>query len=576
METTLLMFLSFAAYIVAYNTYGKFLSRKIFKINPDTLVPSKELNDGVDYVPSRKGIIFGHHFTSIAGTGPIVGPAIGIIWGWLPALLWVLVGSIVIGAVHDFGTLVISLRNQGKSISEITAKYINPRARLIFFFIVFLALLIIIAIFGVVIAIVFKIFPSSILPVWIQIPIAIILGFAVYKKNASVWLSTAVAVFSMYVFIIISAFLESRFPNIFNIADFNFLPATGSWTIILLVYGFIASTLPVTTLLQPRDYINGWQLFLMMGLLILGAVVSDIKFDMPLTAPIINTENTGAPPIFPMMFVVIACGAVSGFHSLVASGTSPKQISKETDSLFIGYGSMLVESALAVLVLICVSAGIAMGYKSANGDFLTGYPAWNSLYSSWSGAQGLGANIKAVVLGASNMLNSIGISRPVGNVIMGVFIASFAGTTLDTAVRLQRYIISELATDFKIKPLQGKFSATTFAVITAAAVAFATGADGKGAMILWPLFGTVNQLLAALALLVVTMYLKHKGGSKFIIAALPCLFMAIATVWALLIKLSEFKSQNQYFLLVFGCLILILALWMFVEACFVFCRRKIN
>ena len=224
-------------YLVAYYTYGRFLAKKIFKLNKDARVPSVELRDGIDYVPARKGIIFGHHFTSIAGTGPIVGPAIGIIWGWLPAILWVLLGSILMGAVHDFGTLVVSMRNQGKSISEVAAKYINIRVRFIFFAIVFLSLLIVIAIFGVVIAAVFTRFPESILPVWLEIPIAIALGWAVYKKSANVILSTIVAVATMYLTVGLGAYIESVSPGLFALPQCSWLPpTTGLWVIILLIY----------------------------------------------------------------------------------------------------------------------------------------------------------------------------------------------------------------------------------------------------------------------------------------------------------------------------------------------------
>ncbi len=572
MQTILLMAAAFAAYIIAYYTYGRFLAQKIFRLNPDALVPSRELEDGVDYVPSRKGVIFGHHFTSIAGTGPIVGPAVGIIWGWLPALLWVVFGSIFMGAVHDFGSLVVSMRNQGKSLSDITSKYINIRVRIMFFLVVFLALLIIIAIFGVVIAVVFKFFPSSVIPVWTQIPIAILMGYAVYKKKARVWLATAIAVAAMYSFIILGAVLETRYPELCSIPDFSFMPSTGSWTIVLLIYAFCASVLPVTTLLQPRDYINAWQLFLMMGLLILGVVFSGIFGKLELVAPALNTADTGSPSIWPFMFVTIACGAVSGFHSLVASGTSPKQISSEKDSLFIGYGSMLLEGALAVLILICVAAGIGIAYTTADGETLTGFAAWNKHYITWSGAAGLGAKLSAVVKGAANMMEALHIHKSVGTVLMGVFIASFAGTTLDTAVRLQRYITSELASTIKLNILGNKWAATTFAVVTAAILAFATGADGKGAMVLWPLFGTVNQLLASLALLVVTMYLKRKGGMKYLVAAFPCVFMLVITIWALVAKLDDFYTGGDWLLTVLSVLILFLAGWMFVETVIIFLK----
>jgi len=557
-------------FIVAYHTYGRFLARKIFKLDAAAPVPSRQLEDGVDYVPARKGIIFGHHFTSIAGTGPIVGPAIGIIWGWVPAIIWVLLGSIFMGAVHDFGALVVSMRNDGKSISEVAAKYINPRVRFILFAVVFLTLLIVIAIFGVIIAIVFARFPSSVLAVWLQIPIAVGLGFAVYKKNASVWKATAIAVIGMYVTVTLGALLEQRFPGLCSIGELRGLPATGTWTIILLIYAWVASTLPVTTLLQPRDYINAWQLFIMMGLLGAGALVAGLSGNLGLVAPAVNVSPAEAPSLWPFLFVTIACGAISGFHSLVASGTSPKQVANEKDALFVGYGSMLLEGVLAMLVIVCVAAGIGIAYKTADGALLTGSAAWQYHYSSWSGAAGLAAKINAVVTGAANIFAALKLPEIVGVTLMGVFIASFAGTTLDTAVRIQRYVIGELASDLRIGSLTNRWTATTFAVVTAAALAFATGADGKGAMILWPLFGTANQLLATLALLVTTMYLKQKGGLKWLVTAVPCAVMIVITGWAMLLNQKAFFDSKNWLLAAIGTGIFVLACWMTVETIMLF------
>jgi len=547
-------------YLIAYHTYGRFLAKKIFKLDENAPVPSVELEDGIDYVPTRRGIIFGHHYTSIAGTGPIVGPAIGIIWGWLPAILWVFLGCIFMGAVHDLGALVVSLRNEGKSISEIAAKYINIRVRFIFFVIVFLGLLIVIAIFGVVIALVFARFPGSAVPVWLQIPIAITLGFMIYKKGANVIAATAVAVIGMYLSIWLGSVLEFQMPALFGI------PPTGFWTIVLLLYAWVASTLPVTTLLQPRDYINAWQLFIMMGLLVVGVLLASTSGDLPVVAPALNISPEGAPPLWPFLFVTIACGAISGFHSLVASGTSPKQVAKEPDSLFVGYGSMLLEGTLATLIIICVAAGIGMAYKTTAGEVLTGLNAWEHHYASWSGAAGLAAKLSAVVIGAANMMGAFGLPEVMGITLMGVFIASFAGTTLDTAVRIQRYVVSELATDLRIPCLTNRWAATTFAVLTAAGLAFATGANGKGAMKLWPLFGTVNQLLAALALLVVTIYLKRRGGLKFLVTAVPCLIMLLITKWAMVKNEMFFLADKNWLLVTIGAGIFILAVWMTVEA----------
>lgn len=561
MDALLLMLITGVGYLIAYHTYGRFLARKIFKLDKNASVPSRELRDGIDYVPARKGIIFGHHYTSIAGTGPIVGPAIGIIWGWLPAVIWVFFGCIFMGAVHDFGALVVSLRNEGKSLSEVAAKYINMRVRFIFFAVVFLSLLIVIAIFGVVIATVFTRFPNAVIPVWLQIPIALALGFAVYKKNANIAISTAIAVIGMYACIAIGSFAPITVGSVFGI------PPTGLWVIGLLIYAWVASTLPVTTLLQPRDYINAWQLFIAMGLLVGGTVVSSLSGNLPLVAPAVNTDlPPDTPPIWPFMFVIIACGAISGFHSLVASGTSSKQISTETDCQFVGYGSMLLEGFLAILVLVCVAAGLGMALKLDDGSILTGQAAWQHQYGTWIGAKGLSDKLAPVVIGAANMMGKIGLPETFGITLMGVFIASFAGTTLDTSTRIQRYVISELATDLRIPFLSNRWAATTFAVLTAAGLAFATGADGKGAMVLWPLFGSANQLLAALALLLVTLYLKRKGGMKFVVTAVPCVIMLVITSWAMVKNEMGFIARKDWLLVTIGGVIFSLALWMTVEA----------
>jgi carbon starvation protein len=579
MDALLLMIICFVGYLVAYHTYGRFLARKIFNLRTDAPVPSHEFRDGIDYVPTRKGIIFGHHFTSIAGTGPIVGPAIGIIWGWLPALLWVTVGCVFMGAVHDFGSLVVSLRNDGKSISEIAARYINKRVRMIFFLIVFLALLIIIAVFGVVIATVFSLYPQSVLAVWLQIPIAMALGYAIYQKNVSVAKSTVLAVVAMYACVALGSWLEHRFPGLTRFPADGPIAPTGIWTILLLVYVWFASTLPVTMLLQPRDYINAWQLFIMMGLLMAGVAVSAFVGgpDFNIAAPAIHNVGPDVPPLMPMMFVVIACGAISGFHSLVASGTSTKQITAEPDAQFVGFGSMLFEGALAVLVILCITAGLGMGFEG-----MVGGEAWQHFYGSWMGAKGLGDKLQPVVVGASNMMTSMGIPPVFGMAVMGVFIASFAGTTLDTSVRIQRYVVAELTEDLHLPGLSNRWAASSIAVVTAAILAFvdtshgtiAFGASGTGAMKLWPLFGTVNQLLAALALLVVTMYLKKKGGLKYLTTAIPCFIMLVVTGWAMILNEKQFIETKNILLAVIGGAVFLLAVWMTLETVILFCSGR--
>ncbi|MDC7125799.1 MAG: carbon starvation protein A [Spirochaetales bacterium] len=559
MDAVLIMVLSFVGYIAAYQLYGRFIGKKIFNLSNENTTPAVEMQDGVDYVPTKKGIIFGHHFTSIAGTGPIVGPAIGVIWGWVPALIWVLVGNVVMGAVHDFGSLVISLRNQGKSISDVTARYINPRTRTIFFILVLLELWIVIAVFALIIGIIFNFYPQSVFPVWCEIPISIILGYALYKKGAKLGLSTAIAVTVMYITVVLGHFIPLKMPAIGGI------PATGVWASILLIYAFIASTLPVTTLLQPRDFINSWQLLIAMALLIIGIFASAFGGALHVVAPAVRMTPEGAPPMWPMLFITIACGAISGFHSLVSSGTSAKQVHYEEDALFVGYGSMITEGFLAVLAIIAVAAGIGIAYQLPDGQVLTGTAAWTHHYTSWAAAAGLASKIGSFVEGAANMISFVGIPKKIGIVIMGVFVASFAGTTLDTATRIQRYVIQELGTTVKAKFLEEKYTATAVAVITAGLLTFATGPDGKGALALWPLFGATNQALAALALLTITMYLKQRGGAKFVVGLIPAVFMIVMTMWGLLENEASFISQGKPLLYIVNAIVILITVWMTLE-----------
>jgi carbon starvation protein len=518
-----------------------------------------EFEDGTDYVPTRKEIIFGHHYTSIAGTGPIVGPALAVIWGWVPAMIWVFVGSIVMGAVHDFGALIISMRNQGKSISEYTAKYVNSRTKFFFFIIVFLELWIVIAIFGLVIAVVFNMYPTSVLPVWLEVPIAVYLGYLIYKKGANVATWSIIAVAVMYATVLLGAYLPIKLPTIAGI------PPTGTWTIILLIYAFIASVLPVTTLLQPRDFINSHQLIVALVLLTLGVLFTGLGGRLDMVAPAVQMSPPESPPMWPFLFITIACGAISGFHSLVSSGTSAKQVRSEEDSLFIGYGSMLLEGVLATLVIIAVSAGIGIGYTTKTGETLTGLAAWTTHYSSWAAAGGVANAARAFVDGSANMITTIGIPKQFAVVIMGVFVASFAGTTLDTATRIQRYVIAELFGGLKLNFLTDKYIATFVATGSAALLAFATGASGTGALKLWPLFGATNQTLAALALIIITLYLKRRGGAKWVVAGLPAIFMTAMTIWAIVLNQYSYGAGGNTLLQVINICILFIAVWISIE-----------
>ena len=564
MGSILIMLVVFLGYIAMYHIYGKYIGNKIFKLSDKNPVPAVELEDGVDFVPTKKEVIFGHHFASIAGTGPIVGPAIAVIWGWLPALIWVFVGSIVMGAAHDFGTLILSMRNQGKSLSEITGKYINSKTKFFLFFIIFLELWIVVAIFGLVIAVLFKMFPQSVIPVWLEIPIAIYLGYIVYKKGANLAVWSIIAVILMYITVVWGAYMPLKMPTVFGLSPI------AVWSIILIIYAFIASVLPVTTLLQPRDYINSHELVIALVLLVLGVLFSGIGGDLHIVAPAVRANPEGSPPLLPFLFITIACGAISGFHALVSSGTSSKQVRKETDSLFVGYGSMLMEGSLATLVIIATTAGIGMGYLGDNGQILTGVEAWTHHYSSWAAAGGLSSKVGAFVEGSANMIQSLGIPKTVAITIMGVFVASFAGTTMDTATRVQRYLITETFP----KTFKNKYVSTGFVVLMALFLMFSSGADGKGALALWPLFGATNQTLAALALIVVTIYLKARSKTGWLISLIPAIFMLIVSMWAVILNQSNFMDKHNLLLEILNVIILISMIWVAVEGARKFFNTK--
>ena len=558
MDVILIMITAAVGYIVMYRVYGRFIGRSIMKLDPDAEVPSSGMQDGIDYVPTKKEVIFGHHFTSIAGTGPIVGPAIAVIWGWLPALIWVFVGSIFMGAVHDFGALIISMRNKGKSLSEYTAKYITPNTRFYFFVIIFLELWLIIAIFGLVISVIFHMYPSSVIPVWLQVAIALNLGFLVNKKGKSIFLWSIFSVILMYVTVILGTQIHVNMPSVAGI------PATGIWTIILLIYAYIASILPVTTLLQPRDFINSYQLLIAMGLMVLGAFFATFTADMKLVAPGVQLQPEAAPPLWPFLFITIACGAISGFHSLVASGTSAKQVRNEQNSLFVGYGSMITEGFLATLVIIAVAAGIGLGYQQ-DGQMLSGTAAWTNHYASWTAAEGLNDKVGSFVVGAANMIESIGIPFSFAIAVMGVFVASFAATTMDSATRVQRYVVTELFDFLDVKPFKNMYFTTFVVVATAALLAFVTGADGRGALTLWPIFGAINQTLAALALIVVTMYLKRRSVYKWLVSGIPAVFMVVMTLWASVLNEINFINDQNWLLAFVNGLIIVLVILVVIE-----------
>lgn len=603
MQTLLIALGTGVLYLVAYHTYGKYLARKIFKLDSDRVVPSVELNDNKDFVPTSKMVVFGHHFTSIAGTGPIVGPAIAVIWGWVPALLWVIFGSILIGAVHDFGSLIISMRNRGQTVGDIAGRVLNPRIRLLFLFILFMALTIVLAIFGLVIAVVFQLYPAAIFPCIVQIPLAIAIGLYLHRKGINLLIPSIIALALMY--------LSVSFGDVGLLGSFNATLSVWplwAWVGVLLIYSYIASVLPVWLLLQPRDFINSLQLLTALALVVVGLFAAAFSGGAPvgggterpaleIVAPAFQVADMGAPMLFPFLFITIACGAISGFHCLVSSGTSSKQLKCESDAQFVGYGSMLMEGFLATLVILACVAGLGLGIGDGDGGFLLGADAFNARYASWGSAGGLGSKVGAFVDGSANFLKAMGLPGGFSIALMGVLVASFAATTLDTACRLQRYVVQELSSTFVRREADGSIALTGNpfswlsnahgATLFAVAIAFfmasipVSGADwswanvGRGGLILWPMFGATNQLLGGLAFLVIAFWMWRRRLPVWFIV-IPTVFMLIMPAWAMTHQLFVqgvgmdtswlAAEEKNWALILIGIVTLVLEIWMVTEA----------
>ena len=543
MNSIYLVIFSFLCFFLGYRYYSKYISDKIFNLSDNFSTPAHKKKDDIDYVPTKKHILFGHHFTSIAGAAPIIGPCIAVFWGWLPAILWVVLGTVLMGAVHDFGALTISLKEKGQSIANIASSVINKRIRIMFLCFVVCLTWLVLAVFAMAISKLFTLYPSSVLPVNIEIIIAIIMGYLIYKKKINSFFPSIIALCILYLFI----YLGTLYPINLNVNN-----PQNIWIILLFIYSGIASMLPVWLLLQPRDYINSHQLLVGLGLI----YTSILIFKPEITAPALNLSS-GGPPIIPFLFVTIACGAISGFHGLVSSGTTSKQIDKPSDARMIGYGSMLGEGSLALATIIASVAGIALVTNCEINGVFHEHLSWGAYYDTWEHAAK--NKFMAFVLGGGALLEKLGLSVELARTLISVLIISFAATTLDTATRIQRMIITELGNATNIKPLKNKIGATILGVIPA----YLLTLNGTGWK-LWPVFGASNQMLAALTLMVISIYFWKKGRNIFPLL-LPMLFIMFITIISLFIKTNEFFITNNYLLLGINIILIVLISWMIIE-----------
>lgn len=486
-------------FVIAYITYGSWLAKE-WGVDPKRTTPAHELNDGIDYMPAKPAVLLGHHFASIAGAGPIVGPITAAVFGWVPVFLWVVIGSIFVGGVHDFGSLLASVRERGKSIGFVINKAVGSTEKKLFDIFSWLTLLLVVAAFANIIVTSFVTIPQVATTSLLFIVLAVAFGIVNTQTKLPLWLTTIVGVALLFLCIMAGQWWPISAPR-------------EVWYLVIMAYIWIASTVPVWILLQPRDYLNSYLLYAMIAFAVIGIFLYRPTIQLEAFTSFMPSKNNF---LFPMLFITIACGAVSGFHSLVSSGTTSKQVDSEKDLKLVGYGAMLIEGLLAVVSLISAAYLTQPEYL----ELMKGTP--NNVFST----------------GLATFMGTIGIPFEFGKTFVALAISAFALTSLDTATRIGRYIFQEFwTTDEQVEKgqtplLSNMYVATTITVILGGLLGW------SGYAVVWPIFGSANQLLAAMALLAVAMWLKGQGrNNKMII--LPMIFMFAATLAALVLLIYD-------------------------------------
>ena len=521
--------------VLGYQVYGRFLERKVIQADDKRITPARELEDGIDYSPAKKNLLFGHHFSSIAGAGPILGPLLGVLYfGWLGALLWVALGSVFIGAVHDYTSLMVSVQNKGTSLASISEHTLGRRTKVIFSVFLWLTLSLVIAVFAVVAAQTLVSKPEIVIPTFGLILIAMIFGWLVYKKGVNIPAATACSLLLLFLLIYLGTLLPVELPGrLMGISSQTF------WFFVLIIYSLFASALPVWFLLQPRDYISTWILFLGLG----GGYLGLLAARPVLAAPAFVGFSSKEGPLWPMLFVIIACGAISGFHSVVAGGTTAKQLSNEKAGRLIGYGGMVTEAALAGLVIFIAAGALFWVPSGSIGEF-----NFQHLMTPEGGGP-----ITAFATGYGRLVSSLpGITVILGGFFGMVMLNAFVLTTLDTGTRLGRFIFTELLGD-RGRIFRNRWTASAIILVLASAL----GAT-EGYKAIWPVFGASNQLVAALALIIISSYLVSMNRpSKYTLY--PAYFMLVTTLAALAYQGYRFFGGGKIMLGAVSVLLILLA-----------------
>lgn len=519
-------------FTIAYRTYGSYINRQL-KVDSQNPTPAHTLYDGVDYVPAKTPVLLGHHFASIAGAGPIVGPIIAAGFGWIPVYFWILLGAVFIGGVHDFSAIIASVRHKGKSIGQIIETHIGINGKRLFLIFSWSTLILVVAVFINIVAATFERTPSSSTSSILFILLALLFGVAIYRLRIPLWIATIAGVILLFA----SVVLGDIYPIHLSMT---------AWQLILIGYIFVASVTPVWILLQPRDYLNSFLLYA----LILGGLIG-IFFAAPALhiRPLTSFSIPNLGTLFPILFVTVACGAISGFHSLVGSGTTAKQLDKESDGKLIGYGGMLIEGVLAILSLLAVAS-------LTHSEFTEFYAAHHFVSAF---AEGVGRFIHSIPL--------LNIPVSTARTFTALAVSAFALTSLDTATRLARFAFQEffekpnLPTDQQNSLVKNRFLATFVTVLVGGLLTFSGKTDA-----IWPIFGSANQLLAALALLAVTVWLAHRG-QNYIFTFIPMIFMYSVTLTALVILFyMNFIVHHNYILSLLASILFILAIFLSVQA----------
>ncbi|MBU1238174.1 carbon starvation protein A [Myxococcota bacterium] len=520
MNGALLIGISIVVFIAGYKFWGGYVSRTL-GVDPKRVTPAHTMEDGIDYVPTKPAVLLGHHFSSIAGAAPIIGPIVAASFGWVAVALWILIGGVFMGAVHDFASIIISIRHQGRSVGEVIEARIGRRSKLLFLIFVFAALLLIMAVFTNAIANLFHAFPEAGTASMLFIGIAVVFGLAVYRFKTNFVLTSVLGVAALMLCIWLGYLMPVRL-------------SVNIWKLILLAYVVVASILPVWVLLQPRDYLNSFILYVML----LGLVAGIIFVNPTLKLHGTPTFSTSQGPLMPILFVTVACGALSGFHSLVASGTTSKQLDNEAHAKPVGYGGMLIESLLAMGALITA----AMLTKE----------------------QLAGQNPVAVFSNnAALLVSKLGIPFKIGRNFMALAVAAFALTSLDTATRLGRFALQEffMKKDREEQPFlaHNRYVATFITVALGSVLVFSGTAKE-----IWPIFGAANQLLAALAFMTISVWLVHlKKPIAF--TMIPGVFIYFVTLFALGYNIWSYGKSANYPLAVLSSILIVLALFLGIE-----------